>query len=552
MEEISYKLNEVISRLFNQNNIEVKLTRPEEQFGDFTTNISMQLAKNLNKNPREIADKIADELKNDSAINSVEVAGPGFINIKVTDEYLSNQLDPKVNKPLAGKVIVAEYSDPNPFKILHAGHVYTTVVGDAIATLLESAGAKVYRVNFGGDVGRHVAITMWAIIKEFGGIKPDKLNEIKKEDRSAWLSERYVQGNTAFESDESIISEIKDYNKRIYRLHDTNDKSSDFAKIYWKCREWSYSAFDEFYERLGVKLDKYYPESQTTEAGLKTVNENIPKVFQKSRGAIVFNGEKYGLHTRVFINSEGLPTYETKDIGLILNKNADYNFDTSVVVTDNEQMHYMQVVLKAIEQIYPDLAKKTKYIPHGKLKLKGGLKMSSRKGNIVRATEVIDVTNEALEKSGRKKDDIVTLAAIKFAFLKVRIGGDVIYDPEESVSLQGSSGPYLQYAHARACSILKKATKNHKKPNELDNLERSLALKISQFNEVVNEAINELMPHLIAVYLYELAQVFNRFYEKNRVIGDVRESQRLYLIASYKNVLKTGLGLLNIQAPEKM
>lgn len=552
MEEMSYKLNEVISRLFSQNNIEVKLTRPEEQFGDFTTNISMQLAKNFNKNPREIADKIANELKNDSAINSVEVAGPGFINLKVTDEYLSNHLDPKLNKPLAGKVIVAEYSDPNPFKILHAGHVYTTVVGDAIATLLESAGAKVYRVNFGGDVGRHVAITMWAIIKEFGGIKPDKLNEIKKEDRSAWLSERYVQGNTAFESDESIISEIKDYNKRIYRLHDTNNKSSDFAKIYWKCREWSYSAFDEFYERLGVKLDKYYPESQTAEVGLKTVNENTPKVFQKSRGAIVFNGEKYGLHTRVFINSEGLPTYETKDIGLILNKNADYNFDTSVVVTDNEQMQYMQVVLKALEQIYPDLAKKTKYIPHGKLKLKGGLKMSSRKGNIVRAMEVIDVTNEALEKSGRKKDDIVTLAAIKFAFLKVRIGGDVIYDPEESVSLQGSSGPYLQYAHARACSILKKATKNHKKPNELDNLERSLALKISQFNEVVNEAINELMPHLIAVYLYELAQVFNRFYEKNRVIGDVRESQRLYLIASYKNVLKTGLGLLNIQAPEKM
>jgi len=288
--------------------------------------------------------------------------------------------------------------------------------------------------------------------------------------------------------------------------------------------------------------------------GLKTVKEQLEKgVFEQSDGAVIFNGEKYGLHIRVFINSEGIPTYEAKDVGLIMQKWEDYHFDKSVVITGNEQEQYMAVVLKAVEQFRPELVTATSHLTHGIVKLQGGVKMSSRKGNILRAVDVLDVAREANKKlTGQDNNDTV-LGAVKYAFLKNRTGGDIIYDPEESVSLEGNSGPYLQYAHARARSILAKA--GEQKPGTLEQLqggERSLLRKITEYTEVVERATNELMPHHISTYLYELAQVFNRFYEHNRVIGDEREATRLQLVNLYAATLKNGLNLLGITAPDRM
>lgn len=536
--------------------IDFDLSIPEEKFGDFSSNIALILAKKLNLKPRQVAEKIIETLPNNRILKKIDIAGPGFINITIADDVLFDLASKATTiKPQTYKdeVVVAEYSDPNPFKVLHAGHVYTTVVGDGIATLFEIAGAKVHRVNFGGDVGRHVAITMWVILQKLGGENPEKLNNIPVKDRTQWLADCYVEGNNIFETDENIKKEMIALNKRIYKIHADNDHESNFAKIYWIARQWSYEAFDDFYERLGAKMEKYYPESEVADLGVAKVNEQLAKgVFEKSDGAVIFPGEKYDLHTRVFINSEGLPTYEAKDIGVVLQKYEDYHFDRSVIVTDNEQQQYMSVIIKAIEQFAPKLATATTYIPHGKVKLAGGVKMSSRKGNIIKASDVLDVTAEALRESDRNPDDEVVLAAVKYAFLKYRIGGDVIYDPKESVSLQGNSGPYLQYAHARACSILAKV-KNHKiSEHNLEPMERSLARKISEYPEAVERAVNDLMPHHIAVYLYELAQAFNRFYEKNRVVGDAREATRAQLVRAYRDTLADGLSILKISALKKM
>jgi arginyl-tRNA synthetase len=555
MQKVRELLTDAVQDAFEAN-IDFDLLRPDEKFGDFASNVALVLAKKLNQNPREVAEKIIQLLPKSSIIAGAEVAGPGFINITLTDDALFDLANKATTiKPQTYKdeVVVAEYSDPNPFKVLHAGHVYTTVVGDGIATLFEVAGAKVHRVNFGGDVGRHVAITMWVIVKKLGGENPEKLKSIPEKDRTQWLADCYVEGNNIFETDEQIKVEMIALNKRIYKIHAEKDHESDFAKIYWLAREWSYEAFDAFYARLGAKMEKYYPESEVADLGVAKVKEQLAKgVFVESDGAVIFPGEKYGLHTRVFINSEGLPTYEAKDIGVVLQKYEDYHFDRSVIVTDNEQQQYMAVIIKAIEQFAPNLAKATTYIPHGKVKLAGGVKMSSRKGNIIKASDVLDVTAEALRESDRNPDDEVVLAAVKYAFLKYRIGGDIIYDPKESVSLQGNSGPYLQYAHARACSILAKV-KNHKtSEHNLEPMERSLALKISEYPEAVANAVDDLMPHHIAVYLYELAQAFNRFYEKNRVVGDAREAIRTQLVEVYRDVLADGLAILKINAPEKM
>lgn len=556
MEYIASTLTRVIFDVFN---IEITpdLSRPDEQFGDYATNVAMQLAGRLGRNPREVAEELTEALRENlsEAAKEITIAGPGFINIRLSDAQLTRLAMDSQNKPgtYKGQVVVAEYSDPNPFKILHAGHLYTSVVGYAIGSLLEAAGGEVHRVNFGGDVGLHVGKTMWAMLEELGGEYPEKLAEVPKSERSAWLAGFYVKGTNAYEDDEVARAKIVALNKRVYQLHETNDHESPFAELYWTTRQWSYDAFDAFYTRIGTPFEKYYPESLTTPIGMKTVKEHLAKgVYEDSNGAVVFRGEPYGLHTRVFINSEGIPTYETKDVGLIMLKKQDYNFDRSVVITGNEQEQYMAVVLKSIEQFAPELVRATTHLTHGLLKMKGGVKMSSRKGNILRATDVLDAAKEASKQITEGDDEQTVLGAVKYAFLKQRIGPDIIYDPEESVSMEGNSGPYLQYAHARARSILAKSNMQPLVPAELEMDERRLARKISEYPEVIQKAVYELMPHHVCTYLYELAQVFNRFYEHNRVIGDEREAFRLQLISFYADILQDGLRLLGIAAPERM
>jgi arginyl-tRNA synthetase len=556
MEEIKALIKTACAELFNIE-VDVVLTRPDEQFGDYSTNVALQLSKQVGKNPREIAEAIAVKIRENSVktVKSVEIAGPGFINMFLTDETLIQSVNQGVFATLTKeKTVLVEYSDPNPLKPLHAGHLYTTIVGDAIARLIERSGAQVTRLNYGGDVGLHVAKSMWAILNALGGENVERLAEIPVEDRPTWLGACYVSGNNAYEDNETAKAEIIAINKKVYALHAEGDETSPFAQIYMTVRGWSYDYFKLLYAQLDVvEFDKFIPESAVTTLGIKTVREHIGTVYTESDGAVVFEGEPYGLHTRVFINSEGLPTYEAKEVGLLETKWNDYHFDESIVITANEQDQYMQVVLKSIEQFQPEPVSRTRHLTHGVVKLSGGVKMSSRKGNIVSAMDILAAARAAGEKSGRANDEHIILAAVKYAFLKNRIGADVVYDPEESIALEGNSGPYLQYAHARARSILAKASGEVAESiGDLNPSERTLVRKLSEFNEAVNKAIIDLMPHHICTYLFELAQEFNRFYEKNQVIGSDQEAARLKLVTDYADRLKEGLELLGIHAPERM
>lgn len=537
---------------------EVTLSRPDAKFGDSATNVALQLAKPLGKNPRTIAEELAEVLRQTGEYSEVSIAGPGFINVRFSDDFLWKKATRDLDAFRAGQEVVAEYSDPNPFKVLHAGHLYTTLVGDVIARLYEISGARVHRVNFGGDVGPHVARAMWGIIQCLNGEHSDALDTAVGDDlhdKAAWLAACYVEGNTAFDEDEQARKAILDYNQRIYALHADNDTTSDFARIYWTCRQWSYDYFDILYQDLQVSpFEKYYPESQTVEKGLQTVRSQQQKgVYTESDGAVVFEGEKYGLHTRVFINSQNLPTYETKDTGLILHKWEDYHFDESVIITANDIVEYMKVVQKAIEQYEPELVKRSKHITHGNLKLAGGKKMSSRKGSVLLALDILDAARDAQENAQGNRNEDVVLGAVKYAFLSSRIGSDIVYEAEKSVTLQGNSGPYLQYAHARACSILAKANGEMGESQlSLDEHERTLVVKLGEYADVVERAAHELLPHLICTYLYELAQSFNRFYEHAKIIGDEREAHRLAIVQRYRDTLADGLKILGIKAIERM
>ncbi len=559
-QELEQAVFRSVSEAFGvQTNIE--LSRPDAKFGDYATNAALQLSKQLGRNPREIAEELAALLRTELAetVAEVTIAGPGFINLKLTDAALAKAAQATPAQSLAGQTVIAEYSDPNPFKPLHAGHLYTTLVGDTIARLVENAGAHVVRINYGGDVGLHAGKSLWSILQFLGGEVPEKLAAVPEVDRPAWLGSRYVEGNTAYETDEAAKAAIVETNKRIYEIHASGDHDSAFAQIYWTTRQWSYDYFAVLYNQLQVTpFDRYIPESEVTPLGLETVKAQLARgVYQESDGAVIFDGEAVGLHTRVFINSAGLPTYETKDVGLLLTKWRDYHFDTSIVITANEQAQYMQVMLASVAQFEPEPARRTHHLTHGIVKMQGGVKISSRKGNGITALEILESARQAGAATGNNSSEETILAAIKYAFAKNRIGGDIVYDPKESIALEGNSGPYLQYAHARARSIVAKApqadpTTDLTVAQQLQPDERTLLRKISEYAEAVDKGVAELMPHYICTYLYELAQTFNRFYEKNRVMGDDRQALRLQLVEHYADTLKAGLEILGISAPDRM
>lgn len=566
-QELKQKIADVCKDLFGVD-VTIELTRPDEQFGDYATNVALQLTKQIGKNPREVGEQLAEKLRGilQEQVGEITVAGPGFVNLKLTDRALIKLAMQEPARLLAGQSWVVEYSCPNAFKELHVGHLYNTVVGDVLARLIEHAGATVHRTSFGGDVGLHVAKCMWGILQKLGGESPNKLTEVPNEPlaRASWLSECYVAGAQVHETDEAAKEQIVSLNQTIYRIHAENDHDSPLAQIYWETRQWSFDYFKAFYELIDVDTMRYYPESETTERGLTTVKDQLAKgLLEESEGAVVFRGdETKNLHTRVFITSKGLPTYETKDVGVILAEQEEYSFDHRVLITGNDQAEYMRVVFAAMDTFFPGIAAKMTHLTNGTVRFGDGQKMSSRLGNVSRAVDVVSAVGEQVrsvtEQEALSHD--ITLGAIKYEFIKYRLGGDIAFDIDESVSLQGNSGPYLQYAHARARSILAKAGSNEQgamsndfvQGLSLESDERGLVRKIGEYAEVVDKAVAELMPHHICTYLYELAQVFNSFYEHNRVIDDPRESVRLQLVKAYADTLQKGLALLNIAAPERM
>lgn len=559
MEKIQKSLKVAVEKLFGVDIEPIVTAAPENIGADYASNIAMQLAKLVHKAPMVIAEMIKEEL----AVSGVaaEIATPGFLNFRMNGGVVTQQARnyaEKMNEEIRvdtykNQTVIAEFSDPNPFKVLHVGHLYTSVVGDSISRLLEFAGARVIRANFGGDVGLHVAKTLYAL-----SAREDKgdLDDLKIED----IAKCYVEGTRAYEEDPEAKSEITRLNKELYKINAEDLHDSRLAELYWRGRELSYEYFEDFYAQIGVKFDKYYPESMVAGRGLQEVKAHIGTTYEESDGAIVYKGEKVGLHTRVFINREGVPTYEAKDVGLIFTKWRDFHFDESIVVTGNEQSDYMKVVLASVSEYAPTLVERTTHLTHGLVKLPGNVKMSSRKGNFLKAVDVLQMVRENLSSlAGDEQvvDERVVLAAIKYAFLKYKMGGDIVFDPQESVSMTGNSGVYLLYSAVRAKKILQNQGEESFVSDEArrqteKTFEQKLSKKIIQYKEVLADAVREKAPYKICAYLYELSQEFSRFYEHVKVAGNQREAELKQIVQAYLNVMLNGLGLLGIEVPDKM
>ena len=553
MQTLSSTLQRVVQDVFTVD-IQPELTRPDEQFGDYATNVALQLAGRLRRNPREVAEELRthlEEVLKDMA-KSVAVAGPGFINITLSDAYIADmaaQSPGARSGRYADQVVVIETNNPNPFKDLHIGHAYNSIVADTVANLLEAGQATVHRVSYHGDVGLHVGKSMWAIVRYAGG-DIAKLKDVPEAERPGFLSRMYAEGATAYEEDDLAKQQIEELAKQSFDLTDPQ-----FTEVYELCKTWSFDYFDQIFSRIGSKpVERRYLERETDAAGRQTVEEHIGDIFEQSEGAVVFKGEKYGFHTRVFISSRGTTLYEARDLGLIRLKADEYSPQSSYIVTAIEQKEYFNVVLKAAELCLPQYAGQTHNIATGTVKLSTG-KMSSRTGKVVNIGWLFDELEKALRERGTEGEAMrqAVIGALRYTMLRNRVENDTIFDVSDSISLEGNSGPYLQYAHARAKSILAKGKAQPAAAiTAFEPAERSLIRKVSEYPEVVERAVAELLPHHVSTYLYELAQAFNRFYEHNRVVGDPREAERLRLVQLYADVLKDGLGLLGITAPDRM
>jgi arginyl-tRNA synthetase len=527
--------------------------------GDFSTNVALINAKKFGANPVELAQKIVDEMKKSKPdfIKSINIAGAGFINFFIKDEIfarevidIANNNDEK-NGP-SSRTVMVEYTDPNPFKELHIGHLMSNAIGESISRLIESDGTKVVRANWQGDVGPHVAKTLWGVMHTY---HDDSLLH-----QASFWGKAYALGDKAYESDESAKKEIDEINKKIY------DKSDPVInELYEKGRKYSLEAFENVYKRLGTKFDNYFFESIEGRNGEVIVREHIKDgTFEESEGAIVFKGENHGLHTRVFITSHGLPTYETKELGLNTEKFKLYpDLSQSIIITANEQNDYFRVLLKVFSIIVPSIAEKTKHMSHGLMRFASG-KMSSRKGNVITAESLIDeiksvVKDKMVENNKIDSDDVadqVAIAAIKYSILRTSIGSDIIFDSAKSISFEGDSGPYLQYSAVRAGAVLEKGKSEGLEPGS-KNIPESVTLVeklISRFDDVLDRARGEYAPQLLATYLINLAGAFNSFYNAQQIIDakDPLSPYRLTLTKAFRETMKKGLWLLGIKIPEKM
>lgn len=546
MNDILLCIAKIIKEQFNQD-ISVECSRPDPKFGDLATNVALQLAKPLGKNPHEIAEQIAEKLRGEADFAEVSVAGPGFINIRLSDSALLESLRVRPATRRQGQVAVIETNCPNPFKAMHIGHALNSTLADTMANLLAVSGAAVHRVSYHGDVGTHVGKSMWAILREIDR-DPAKLDEIPPEKRNEFMSRMYVEGSNAAKESPAARAEIDELAKQSFILDDPI-----YKQVYETCKQWSYDEIDANVARLGnVPIERRYAESETEELGKALIIEKTPEVFKKSDGAYIFEGSKYGSFDNIFIGSHGNGLYGAHDMGLIQLKHQNFpNLDLSVTVNGEEQAAYFRGVIAASELAIPELKGKLFNYATGLVKLSTG-KMSSRTGEVVTIEWLFNEFAKAIAAHGGDASEEIVAGALRYQFLKVKIGSDVVFDINEAVSLTGNTGSYLQYAHARARRILEKSAQTPVFPQVMYDEDRTLIRKLSEYRETVEQAAQGLEPHHICAYLFELAQEFNRYYEHHQVIGSDKEAHRIAIVALYADILKAGLAILGISAPDEM
>ncbi len=566
--------------------------------GDFACNVAMVYAKQVGKNPKVLAEEVVAELQGPSSpllagegsgvrfVSKIEIAGPGFINITLAKSYFA-ELNKEITLSMtvervgsagtgvrmfgmsdihAGKKILIEHSSPNLFKPFHIGHMMNNAIGESLVRLMKFSGADVSTMSFPSDISLGVAKAIYIILGKYGHVDDALMRTIDQNfDLPSIISidllgKAYIEGTKQYDDDTSVHIRVKEIADNLY-----GNIASPELDIFNACKKFNIEYFETIVGKLGSHFDSYIYESEAGIVGKELVMKNTPGIFTESEGAIVYIPEesKKSLNTAVFINSQGNPTYEAKDIGLLDLKFERIHPDLSLFVTDHEQIPHFKIVLDAAEKINKSWTEKSIHISHGRMSFKGQ-KMSSRLGGVPLATDIIDMVLTEVSERGEGRPiandgeiaEAVAIGAIKFAILRAKPGQNINFDPETSLSFEGDSGPYLQYTHARISSVIEKAAEvdlhlaysEAESPTDLERIQL-------QFETVVANAIVEYAPQHIVTYLLELSRAFNAFYATNKIVDPENKTiseHRLAIARATQIILKNGLWLLGIQAPDHM
>lgn len=532
---------------------------PTRNLGDFAFPCFV-LAKPLSLAPALIAEKLSKLVLEHKCILRVEVVGP-YLNLFVNRAYFAiailDEIDNKKeafgNNVVDGKTIVIEYPSPNTNKPLHLGHLRNLSIGESLARLLEVNGNKVVRTNLFNDRGVHICKSMLAYQKVGNNAEPDKKSD-------HFVGDYYVKFSALAKEDENLEKEAQEM------LLKWENGDEETLKLWKKMNGWAFEGFKETFELFGIKHDKNYFESEIYQEGKKLVLENLEKgVFTKRKdGAITIDLTADGLDEKVLLRSDGTSVYMTQDLYLAVLKDADYNYDDSIYIVGNEQDYHFKVLAIVLKKM--GFTKSICHLSYGMISLPQG-RMKSREGTVVDAdnliwelcdlakVEIIERNKEIKPEEAKERALKISLAAIKYKLLKTNVFRDMIFDPKESLSFDGDTGPYLLYSYARANSILAKVLKSEGDFHETVNLEDSefaLIQKIASFPELLRFAGENRNPSLVANYAFELSQIFNEFYHNCQVANSVNTNIRLKLVESFKIVLGKSLNILGIESLEKM
>ena len=562
-DEILKNLAEALEKI-NVKDVVLTLEKPANtDFGDYSSSLPLKLTKQLKKNPMTISEEIVKNFPKNDSIKKIEIVKPGFINFWIADVQLINRLTEVVEKNFIypeyyfgkNKKLMIEFAHPNTHKLFHIGHLRNISTGETLVRILEAVGNKVIRSNYEGDVGLHIAKCLY-------GIKNSEFiiqNSESLQKKIEFIGKMYSTGTKAYEDDPKAKEEILKINKMIY------EKDPKIMPLWTETRAWSLEYFEENYKRFYSHFDRYYFESEFYKRGVEIVKQSLEKgIFEKSQGAIIFNGKKYGLDTRVFINSLGFPTYEGKELALAEKEFSDFGeLDKIIHTVTPEQTSFFKVTFKVEELIDEKKYKNKQYhLAYEWVKLKAG-KMSSREGNVIEANWLIDEVKKKISEKfncDEETTEILAVASVKYSFLKNGTQTIIHFDIDESIAVDGNSAPYLIYTYVRCQSVLNKV--KHNSQNSLNSLnsliintdESNVLRLINQFPEIVEQAAIQLAPNLIANYLYDLAQKYNYFYQKNKILESEETTKqfRLMLTQATGKVIKEGLYLLGIKTVEKM
>lgn len=584
------EVEKVLIELYNCNDsklIQIQPTRKEFK-GNYTL-VVFPLLKYSKQKPEETGEAIAQlMMKKTKTVAEYNVV-KGFLNLTLSVDFWSNilkNIESNVDYGLNFNAkptnhIMVEFSSPNTNKPLHLGHIRNNLLGFSVSRILAANGNRVTRVNLVNDRGIHICKSMLAWQK-FGngdtpqntGIKGDRFvgdyyvlfeNHYKSQ-----IAELMAQGKTEDEAknEAPIIEEARQM------LRDWENRKKEVLDLWKTMNGWVYDGFDVTYKRLGIEFEKTYFESETYKLGKEVVLKNLESglIQQDSDGSVWVDLTAEGLDRKLLLRSDGTSVYMTQDIGTAIQRFSEYDLNKHIYVVGNEQNYHFQVLSLVLSKMGYSWANQLQHLSYGMVELPSG-KMKSREGTVVDADDLLDemlsTAREMAQESGKLEslneqeiadiNRIVSLGALKYFILKVDPKKNMLFNPEESIDFNGDTGPFIQYAHARIKSILRKAKEVGAKPEltnyQFNEKEVRLIQLLDSFGGVVSEAAEQLSPALVANYMFELAREFNQYYHEYQIIkeadGTCRNS-RLFLINTVAQILKNAAWLLGMEMPEKM